>query len=147
MDKFFTFINLHPSLSSVLKVYSSSEQSKTSSIFHFLTGGTNGLFRVRRADFHPAKCSELRRRFRQHQELFLQTLLSVFAFQKNFSFFSSCRQIYFSLRPFSTFKLLWSCRNKISIHWYILLVSMPAKKSGVVRRSFSSDHRTRTNVT
>ena len=47
VDKFFSFINLNPSLSSVLKVYSSSELSKRSGIFHFLSGGTNGFFRVR----------------------------------------------------------------------------------------------------
>ena len=79
VDKFFTSINLYPSLSSVLKVYSSSELSKRSSssayFFFFLEEPKFLQGPSRRADFQPGRCSELRRRFRQQQRRFLPTLL------------------------------------------------------------------------
>ena len=81
VDKFFTSIYLYPSLSLVLKVYSSSELSKGSSssayLIFFLEEPKFLQSQSRRADFHPGRCSEMRRRFRQQQQRFLHTLLLI----------------------------------------------------------------------
>ena len=101
VDKFFTSINLYPSLSSVLKVYSSSELSKRSSssayFFFFLEEPKVPLGSKSESWFSTRVVLGVEEAISSTTAAVSSYSSSVFAFQKNFSFFSSCRQIYFSL--------------------------------------------------
>ena len=103
--KFFTSINLYPSLSSVLKVYSSSELFKRSSssayFFFFLEEPKVPLGSKSESWFSTREVLGVEEAISSTTAAVSSYSSSVFAFQKNFSFFSSCRQIYFSLQSFS----------------------------------------------
>ena len=102
LDKFFTSINLYSSLSSVLKVNSLSELSKRSSsstyFIFFLEEPTVSLESKSESWFSSQEVLGVEE---STTAAVSSNSSSVFAFQKNFSFFSSCRQMFFSLRPFS----------------------------------------------